>query len=80
MDQYYIRVRGYEIGWVYLYKEGSFENERLIHLINELVLGDEDKQAIKAEYKMISKEQYDQIVEATAQDNDVAELLRIALQ
>jgi hypothetical protein len=61
--RYFIRVRGEEIGWVYFYKKGEFENDTHITLRNELIPGEIIESAHKSDFKEISKEQYNKIIE-----------------
>jgi hypothetical protein len=61
-DRFFIRIIGDEIGWVYLHQHGMNEDTHSIHLVNELVPGDEITKANKAEYKEISKAQYDKVI------------------
>ena len=68
--RYFIRVHGEEIGWVYIHHNGDFENEKYIQLFNEQIPGDDIKNAEKAEYQEINKEQYEKILDAINKGED----------
>jgi hypothetical protein len=78
--RYFIKKSDPEMGWVYLHKEGDFEDALFISLINELVPGNEIGRATKSEYKEITKLQYKQIIDTIAVDGNVTKLISIALK
>ncbi len=69
-NRYFIRISGEEVGWVYYHNIGDFEDEKYIQLFNEQIPGESIKFAEKVDYKEISKEQYEKILDVINEDKD----------
>lgn len=75
-DQYFIKKSGYEVGWVYIHTEGSYEDLELIDLFNELVPGDQILKAKKSDFQKISRDVYEAIIDANSKGHDSVKVIK----